>query len=289
MNTLTWIAALAGGGLGLGLVLLWVGLSRPAVSLSEFAATVESANLRRRSGGRFGLFNSLTAANRRRWAVELELCEESAERFVTGRLLLALELAVLPYILLFAGNIGVIPKFGTSGVYFVASIAGGALGWLVGAWQLREEAAKRRTDFTDALATFTDLVAILVSGGSGIETALRSAAGVGSGPAFRHLNAAIDASETRRQAPWSALLQLGERLGIEDLVDFASSMELAAEGSHVVDALQAKAGAIRDRDMNREIAEAEARSETMVLPISIMLAGVFLLIGFPIFIALTRI
>lgn len=288
MVRLTWYAALAGTIGGLGLIAIWIGVSRPVATLGELAASTETAVLRRRGRSRFGAMRSLTAAARQRWGVELELCEESAERFVSGRLLLAIELALLPLLALGATVLGVLPHFASSPTLVFASIVGGAVGWGFGALQLKAEASRRRQEFTDALATYTDLVGILVSGGSGIETALRSAAAIGNGPAFRHLNAAIDASETRREPPWGTLLQLGERLDIDDLVDFGSSMELAAEGSHIVDALQAKAAGMRERDMNRDIADAEVRSEAMVLPISIMLAGVFILIGFPVFVALTR-
>ena len=64
-------------------------------------------------------------------------------------------------------------------------------------------------------------------------------------------------------------------------------MTLAGDGAQVRDSLAAKAGGLRLRDLNQLESEAQARSETMVLPVALMFAGFLLLIGYPALAALS--
>ena len=58
-------------------------------------------------------------------------------------------------------------------------------------------------------------------------------------------------------------------------------MTLAGGGAQVRDSLAAKASAMRMRDLADIESEAQARSETMVLPVALMFAGFLVLIGYP--------
>ena len=64
-------------------------------------------------------------------------------------------------------------------------------------------------------------------------------------------------------------------------------MTLAGGGAQVRDSLSAKAAGIRLRDLAELESEAQARSETMVLPVALMFAGFLVLIGYPALAALS--
>ena len=64
-------------------------------------------------------------------------------------------------------------------------------------------------------------------------------------------------------------------------------MTLAGDGAQVRDSLSAKASGIRMRDLAELESEAQARSETMVLPVALMFAGFLVLIGYPALAALS--
>ena len=113
------------------------------------------------------------------------------------------------------------------------------------------------------------------------------AAAVGQGTAFRHLRAALTAAQARREPPWRALGELGNRLRVSELIELEASMTLAGGGAVVRDSLNAKAEAIRAKDLAQLESDAEAKSETMVLPVAMMFAGFLLLIGYPALAALS--
>jgi hypothetical protein len=158
---------------------------------------------------------------------------------------------------------------------------GAVAGWFYALVSLHADAEARRRDFRHTLAAYLELVTILMAGGAGIETALYEAAAIGRGPAFRHIQAALSAARARREAPWSLLGSLGGRLGVVELQELEAAMSLAGDGARVRDSLVAKAESMRGKDLAQIEAEAQRRSETMVLPVAMMFAGFLLLIGYP--------
>ena len=126
-----------------------------------------------------------------------------------------------------------------------------------------------------------------MAGGAGAETAMFDAVAAGSGATFRHLRSALTAAQARREPPWRTLGQAGERLGIGELIELEASMTLAGGGAMVRDSLTAKAVGIRSKDLAALESEAQAKSETMVLPVVLMFAGFLVLIGYPALAALS--
>src|SRR5690606_29297680 len=158
-------------------------------------------------------------------------------------------------------------------VLVLAVPAGAAAGWLYGRVDLRSDAERARREFRHALAAYLELVTILMAGGAGVETAMFDAAAIGDGPAFRHLRTALSAAQAQRAPPWARLGDLGDRLGVGELAELHASMSLAGDGAQVRDTLSAKANGIRLRDLAALESEAQAKSETMVLPVVLMFAG----------------
>jgi Flp pilus assembly protein TadB len=217
---------------------------------------------------------------------DLAVCERDHVQWVQHRLtwtLLGAAPALALVLLVATGTLAVVPP----GVVLLAVPLGAAAGWCYARADLAADAQRARRDFRHALASYLELVTILMAGGAGVETAMFDAADAGRGPAFRHLRAALTAAQARREPPWRALGQLGNRLGVTELEELEASMTLAGEGAQVRESLTAKATAIRLKDLAQLETEAQARSETMVLPVVLMFAGFLVLIGYPALAALS--
>ena len=219
-------------------------------------------------------------------AADLAVCERDAAKFVQDRLVWALLGAAPGLALIGMAAAGALQTFSML-VLLPTTVIGAVAGWLWSVVDLRSDAAKARREFRHALASYLDLVTILIAGGAGVETALYDAAAIGRGPAFRHVRTALSAAQARREAPWMSLGALGRRLGVRELLELDASMHLAGDGARVRDSLVAKAESMRTKDLAQLESDAEVRSETMVLPVAMMFAGFLLLIGYPALAALS--
>ena len=228
----------------------------------------------------------LSGAPDQQRSADLAVCDRNEEWFVQQRLVWAL-LGSLPGLCLFAISTWGIEMFFPGPLLLASSAAGLVVGWFYARVDLRSDAEKARREFRHALAAYLELVTILMSGGAGVETSMFDAAALGRGSAFRHLRSALSAAHARREPPWSGLGQLGSRLGVTELEELEASMTLAGGGAQVRDSLGAKAAAMRMRDLADIESEAQARSETMVLPVALMFAGFLVLIGYPALAALS--
>lgn len=150
--------------------------------------------------------------------------------------------------------------------------------------RLRTSARARRTGFRHALSAYLDLVAIIMSGGGGLLTALQTAAEAGDGWAFAEMRAALDRARLSNRTPWSQLGVLADRFDISELRDLVSSAELAgSEGSRIVDSISTKADVLRARLQAEVEKTAESLTEQMLLPVGLLLVALFLFLGFAVF------
>lgn len=271
---------LAGCCLGAGLLLMARGLIGHTAPLSAVVAELHRPRVAAPAGRNSSpLIGSLAGRPSGARARDLAVCERTPERYVQDRLAWAGIWAAPGALLLVWSAFG-----GSSFPPLVAVLAapGGAVaGWLFARVDLRSDATKARREFRHALAAYLELVTILIAGGAGVETAMFDAVAVGEGGAFRHLRTALSAAQAHRDPPWQLLGELGDRLGISELAELHASMTLAGGGAQVRDTLAARATGIRVRDLTELEAEAQARSETMVLPVALMFLGFLVLIGYP--------
>jgi Flp pilus assembly protein TadB len=282
-----WWMALAGALAGGGVLLMVRGMVGTTEPLAALVAELHrprhgARTLSRRTEVADRLAGRRTAARE----ADLAVCDRSLERYVRDRFVWAL-LGATPgalFVLLVASGLA---SWLSPAVALLSLIGGAIGGWVWARVDLHSDAEKARRSFRHALAAYLELVAILMAGGAGVETSLFDAAAVGRGPEFRHLRASMSAAQARREPPWRLLGELGNRLGITELEELHASMTLAGDGAQVRDSLAAKAGGLRLRDLNQLESEAQARSETMVLPVALMFAGFLLLIGYPALAALS--
>lgn len=212
--------------------------------------------------------------------VDLAVCERDGVRWIQDRLKWAgfggvFAMAAVLVVATAAGS--ATPLLLALGALLVGAVAG----WFFAIVDLHSDAEKARRDVRHATASYLELVTILMAGGAGPESAMFAAADVGRGPAFRHLRSALLAAQVRQEAPWALLGQLGTTLAVPELVELGASMTLAGGGAQVKDSLSTKAASIRIKDLAQSESEAQAKSETMALPVVMMFTGFLLLLGYP--------
>lgn len=211
---------------------------------------------------------------------DLAVCDKDTVDWVRDRATWAL-LAAAPGLALTMLSAAAVLTTPPVTVALLVTLIGAASGWLFARADLASDATKARREFRHALAAYLRLVTILMAGGAGVETAMFDAAAVGHGRAFRQLRSALTAAQARREPPWFQLGALGQRLGIRELDELQAAMTLAGGGAQVRDSLTAKAEAMAAKDLAETESAAQARSETMVLPVALMFAGFLLLLGYP--------
>ena len=261
---------------GVGVVLVATGVFARPVPLSVLA---DEQRVLGRSRADKSAVEVLAGDAVTRHAQDLAVAEVTLSKFVSDRIVNAVTFAFIPglaFMMSVAGLLGFSPV-----LLWVVTVGAGVGGWAYTVPSLQRTAAKARADFEVSLATYFELVSLAFAGGKGPMEALREPASVGTGPAFRQLRAAMSASAERREAPWTTLMNLGNTLGVQSLIDLGASITLASDGAPVVDSLRAKAETMRDHAMSATEARAEARSETLSFPIVLMFAGFIILFGYP--------
>jgi tight adherence protein C len=277
------VMVLAGCLLGIGLVLFVRGAMSPAPQLSDLVEELHrprsSLRMTRRdridaSAERFALMGVGNMA-------DLDVCERTVSKLTQDRITWSVLFAAPGLLALALQPVGVVAWLSTPMAALVA-VVGAAAGWFYALVDLRSDAAKARREFVSSLASYLDLVSILMAGGAGVETALAEAAAIGRGRGYRQLRAALSAAHARQRGPWQEFGELGRRVGVQELENIEASMALVStEGARVRESLTTRAEAMRERDLLEQEAQAHARSETMVLPVAMMFAGFLVLIGYP--------
>jgi len=210
---------------------------------------------------------------------QLRVLDKPIERHAYEKLLGATAGFALPLLVfsaLASGGVALSPL-----VAITASIVLAVGGFLYPDLPLTEQVEHRRQGFRHALSSWLDLVTVILAGGGGIETALTGAADAGGGWAFDEIRTALRRSELNGRAPWDVLDELGETLGVNELKELAASVRLAGRnGAKVRQSLEAKADALRAQQAADLEAAAETRTEKMIVPVTVMVLGLTLFIGF---------
>jgi len=160
----------------------------------------------------------------------------------------------------------------------VSLFAAVALFWLPNL-NVRAKAKAARQEFTYALTSYIDLVALERRAGSGARQALENAAHVGEGSwVFARLGRSLAESAIDGRRPWDAFHNVAAELGLSSLDDLANIMALAEEQSMpVYQTLLDHNRGLRTALLTSEQARANAINERLTVPTTI-LVGVFVLI-----------
>ena len=167
-------------------------------------------------------------------------------------------------------------------VLILLSVLGAVVFYFVPDLELKKKAAQRRDEFDRTLNDFVSLVAVSITGGGGVNSAMLETTRIGDGWVFEALGRSLQDSLLVGEPPWNGFEQLGRRLNVPGLTELASALSLAGNsGARVTDTLRARAQSGRDRDLSEARAEAEKRSESMGLPLAALLVGWIGFLGYP--------
>ncbi|MFI6443849.1 hypothetical protein [Kitasatospora sp. NPDC050543] len=211
---------------------------------------------------------------------QLALIGRTPARFMAHKLLFALLGLVLPaYVVAVAAFVDTeLPV----AVPFVVGPLLGAVLWFVPDGVVHGEAKEARTEYLHGIAAYLELVALERAADCGPAEALRRAAAVGRGTVFRRIRDALERAATDRLPPWEGLDALAVELGLTPLQDVADIMRISGtDGAAVYDTLRARAKGLRGELLAEDLARANADSERMVAPGSVLTLLMTVLIVFP--------
>ena len=148
--------------------------------------------------------------------------------------------------------------------------------------EVAKQATARRDDFRRALGAYLDLVALEMAGSSSAEAALTSAAKVGAGWPMALLRDTLYRASRSGRDHWTALTELGERIGVAELRDLGSLVRLVkADGARVRLTLSARAATMRRRELAAAEGKAAERDVSMRLAQLVVGAGFLVFLAFP--------
>jgi Flp pilus assembly protein TadB len=213
-------------------------------------------------------------------AADLRVTRRSIDQHVLAKLTMAVLGGVSGGLLMLLLGMG-------AGYVVVAALAGATAGFLVPELTLTSEAKAARKSFRHAYGAYLDLVNVMLAAGAGPEMALHTAADSGGGWAFQEIRTALATARSTRVSVADALSDLGDQLGVVELVELSASVALTGnQGARIRSSLAAKADTLRAHQVADTEAEAESATERMTLPVVILLAGFLLFLAYPAVIAI---
>ena len=171
------------------------------------------------------------------------------------------------------------------GVPVVVGLLLAAAFFLIPDFDARTAAARRRKEFKRALAAYLDWVSLQMSGKAAAEQALPDAAKIGSGWPLALIRHTVTNATRSGQDVWVAFQELGDRIGVAQLRELGTLVQLVAhDGAQVRDTLSARAASLR----NEELADAEGtagkRDQSMLMAQILLGVGFAVFLGYPAFV-----
>lgn len=289
--TANLVILIAGGLVGAGIVVVTAGLrpARPDVVQAVRSLTESSPSRRAPRTTRWGALQdrALPPAAHvfrlTRYASDLRMVEMSPEDLAARKILYGLVGVAAPPVmsgLMLAAGVSL-----PAGVPVGASVALGAVFFLLPDVNVRQQAVTARASMRAATCVFLELVAMERLGDAGPTEALDRAAGVGGSREFARIRDALLRAELAGLPSWHGLAELAAATRVPELGDVADIMRLAGrDGAAVYATLRARAASLRTQLLATSVAKANAASEHMVVPVSLLGLCFMALLGYPAFV-----
>ena len=168
------------------------------------------------------------------------------------------------------------------GPVVVVAGTGPVIGVALGVSALMRRAQERRRHMRVVLGSFVDLVVLSLAGGVGVDGALHAASRVTPDWAARRMARALQTARDAGTPPWEALAALGTELGVPELVELSTTVQLAGtEGARIRQSLMARGDSLRRHEQAEAESAANAMTERLFLPGALLLLGFLVFIGYP--------
>ncbi len=170
------------------------------------------------------------------------------------------------------------------GIALVVALIASPLGIAVPVLDLVARARARQHHVRVVVGSFVDLVGLNLAGGMGIESSLLVSAQVTSDWAAQRISRSLLKARDSGQASWVALSQLGTEIGVPELVELSTTLQLAGtEGTRIRQSLSARAVALRRHEQADAEAAANTTTERLFIPGALLLIGFLVFVGYPAF------
>ncbi|GAB2863782.1 type II secretion system F family protein [Nocardioides pacificus] len=200
---------------------------------------------------------------------DLAILQVNETRFYGEKVVWALLGLTMPP--LFAGFFAVIGLPLPFVIPTIGSLGLAALFWFMPNYNATDDAKKARIEFSRALGAYIDMVATGVRDGSSGQQALRTAAEVGDTWVFKRIESELRRARYMTRAPWESLHGLAADLAVPELDDLADIMQQSGQdGAQIYNNLRARATALRSAMLSAELGRANAVSERMYIPASLL-------------------
>jgi len=216
---------------------------------------------------------------------DLALLGRTPEQYAFSLLISALAGLLAPVVLAV-----IFQMFGIGMPFFVPVV--GSLGLagfaaVVAHRDVLSRADRARREFSRAVCTYLDLVALQLSAAHGPVQALEQAAAVCDGWVFERIRGALRMAQLQMHSPWDELRALSEEIGVPELGDVGAIMQSSGtEGAQVHETLRTRADSLRDQIRTDNLTRAEAVTGRLDVPGAML---VFVLMGFVLYPFLTRV
>lgn len=290
-----WIVLLAGALVGGGIVVAVAGLSPSRPDLVTAVERLLPARGHVTAVSPIGTPGPLGSVRRvvlpqavqtlglRRYAADLNMLNQQPEDLAARKIgygLIGLLFPALMSTLMLAAGVAL--------PFVVPAVAGLALGgvfFMLPDVTLRTEAAKARASMRAATCVFLELVAMERIADAGPTEALDRAAAIGGSVEFARMRDALLRAELAGDPSWTGLTHLAASTGVTELGDVADIIRIAGQdGAAIYATLRARAASLRTQLLTTATAKANAASEHMVVPVSLLGLCFMALLGYPAFV-----
>ncbi len=149
------------------------------------------------------------------------------------------------------------------------------------------KATRARREFTRAVCTYLDLVALQLAAAHGPVQALDRAAQTCHGWVFARIREALLRAQLQMRPPWVELRDLAEQIGVPELGDVGAIMHTSGtQGAQVGVSLRERADSLRDQIRTDALGRAEAVTAKLEIPAAALLLTLVLFVLYPL---LTRV
>ena len=169
-----------------------------------------------------------------------------------------------------------------AGAPIVLAAAFAAIMFFLPDLEARQEAAKRRAEFRRALGAYLDLVALEMAGSAAPAEALPSAARIGTGWPLALIRDTLYRATRAGRSPWTALADLGQRIGVGELRDLGQLIALVShDGARVRSTLTARAQTMRRHELADLQGKAGKADQSMRIAQILIGLGFIAFLGYP--------